>query len=95
MSKRRYVTAELGYCVVKLVVEEGEATSLTIMAPADTNADRYAPAESVEVFERVNIQKLQKFLNANLAEGAGNEKETSTRVDGGEVPDLTGAEDRG
>lgn len=58
----RMVVTDLGWCVGKIIVEQGRCVSLTIISPADTSAERYAPAESVCVYSRENLVKVRDFL---------------------------------
>lgn len=63
----RIVVGELGWCVVKMTIHDnGVAEGLTILSPAGTNQDRYVPAESVCVFGRNSLLKLQAFLDQHL-----------------------------
>lgn len=62
----RVLVADVGWCVAKMEITEGTSVSLMIVSPADTDAGRYAPAESVCVYGRGNLVKLQQFLNDNL-----------------------------
>lgn len=62
----RVLVADLGWCVGKLEIQDGTSISLIIVSPADTSEGRYAPAESVCVFGRNNLVKLQAFLNDNM-----------------------------
>ena len=66
MGNERVVLADLGWCIGKMTINEGTNVGLTILSPADTSEDRYAPAESVCIFGRSNLVKLQAFLNDNL-----------------------------
>lgn len=64
--KVRTAVADLGWCVGKIIVSHGKCESLTIVSPADTSADRYAPAESVCIYSREGVVNLKDFLVAAL-----------------------------
>jgi hypothetical protein len=67
MSTKRVVLADLGWCVGRLAIDEnGRAQGLTIISPAETNPDRYAPAESVYIGGRESILDLKRFPDENL-----------------------------
>ena len=65
-SVTRTVVADLGWCLAKITVTNGITESLIIISPADTSENRYAPCESVCVYGRSNMVKLQTFLNENM-----------------------------
>ena len=58
----RVIVGDLGWCVGKITVANGVIESLIIVSPADTGEGRYAPAETVCVYGRSNLVKLQTFL---------------------------------
>lgn len=60
------MTTELGWCVAKLTMQKGMDCSLTILSPANAEEHYYQPAESVLIYGRENLVKLQAFLNEAL-----------------------------
>lgn len=80
MSTKRVALADLGWCVGRMsIADNGVAEGLTIISPADTNGDRYAPAESVYIYGRENLLALKRFLeeNLNAIEHGGSEHGTT------------------
>lgn len=67
MSTKRVALADLGWCVGRMGIDDtGIAESLIIFSPAETNSDRYAPAESICISGRENLLALKRFLDENL-----------------------------
>ena len=65
----RIIVGELGWCIGKITVTNGVMESLIIISPSATSEGRYAPAESICIFGRSNLVKLQAFLNDALKAG--------------------------
>lgn len=71
MSEPRTVVADLGWCVGRLHInEDGLAQSLILISPAETDDNRYAPAESVCISSRQSLLKLLDFLHAHIQDEA-------------------------
>ena len=67
MSTKRVALADLGWCVGRMSIDDaGIAEGLIIFSPADTNPDRYAPAESICIQGRENLLALKRFLDESL-----------------------------
>ena len=71
MSTTRTSMVDLGWCIGRLTVENGRSISLTVISPADTSAERYAPAESVCIYGRDGLIALRDFLTAALLADEG------------------------